>query len=417
MSDGNECASCGVETCSAPTQKPGENNEAFLDRQAIASRMCKIKHKIMVLSGKGGVGKSTVSVNLAVSLALAGKRVGLLDIDIHGPNVPQMLGIESGGLVGNDNALLPFEARENLYVMSVALLMRQRDEAIIWRGPRKYALIKQFIRDVEWGELDYLIVDCPPGTGDEPLSIVELVGDADGGIVVTTPQDVAVLDVRRSIRFCQTMKLPVLGVVENMSGFVCPECSAHVDIFGSGGGKALAEELEVDFLGAIPIDPRIVRSGDEGEPVVLADPHGESAKAFGRVVRRLLEDDLAKNEVAAVTGNGTMTIAVPVAGGLLCQHFGHCEQFALYEVDTDAKTVIRKTMRTPPVHEPGVLPKWLHDEGADLVISGGMGSRAQSLFQQAQVTVVTGAPAGDPEKVVLDYLESRLETGDNICDH
>jgi MinD superfamily P-loop ATPase/predicted Fe-Mo cluster-binding NifX family protein len=352
-----------------------------------------------------------------VSLALAGKKVGLMDIDIHGPNVPKMLSFEDARIEGAATGLLPVRAAENLDVMSVALLMRQRDEAVIWRGPRKYALIKQFVRDVDWGDLDYLIVDCPPGTGDEPLSIAEIVEGADGGIVVTTPQDVSVLDVRRSIRFCQALDLPVLGVIENMSGFVCPGCGETVDIFGSGGGEAMAADLGVPFLGRIPVDPHVARSGDTGEPVVRAAPHGETATAFGRVVRRLVDEDLPQSDPRAPEGDGRMTIAVPVAGGVLCGHFGHCERFALYDVDRGSRSILRTRMETPPPHEPGVLPRWLHEQGADLVIAGGMGARAQSLFEQNHVTVVTGAPSGDPEAVVLDYLGGRLETGENLCDH
>jgi Mrp family chromosome partitioning ATPase/predicted Fe-Mo cluster-binding NifX family protein len=393
-----------------------ERSEDARDREAIASRMNRIGHKLVVLSGKGGVGKSTVAVNLAVSLAMAGKQVGLLDVDIHGPNIPKMLDIEDEQITGTGESILPVLATKGLYVMSIGLLMQNRDDAVIWRGPMKYGVIKQFLRDVEWGKLDYLIVDCPPGTGDEPLSVVQLIENADGAIIVTTPQAVSVLDVRRSIRFSRTLGLPVVGVIENMSGFVCPHCEQRVDIFGTGGGRTMAEQMDIPLLGTIPIDPTVVASGDAGRPIVETDAHGETAKAFGRVVRKLLSTDLDSRKVAEPP-SGRTTIAIPVAGDKLCLHFGHCEQFALYEVDSESRSIVNEKRLTPPPHEPGVLPRWLHGQGAHLIISGGMGARAQSLFNEHGVAVVTGAAPEDPKKVVEDYLQGALVTGENICDH
>ncbi|RLB55004.1 MAG: ATP-binding protein, partial [Deltaproteobacteria bacterium] len=210
----NKCSTCSDSSCSAHNQKAGESDRDFQDRQAIASRMCQIGKKLVVLSGKGGVGKSTVAVNLAAALALAGKKVGLLDIDIHGPSVPKLLHLEGARVEGTENSIFPVKVGENLHVMSIGLLLPQKDEAVIWRGPMKYGAIMQFLRDVEWGELDYLLIDSPPGTGDEPLSVIQLLENPDGAIIVTTPQQVSVQDVRRSIRFCQTLNLPVFGVLE-----------------------------------------------------------------------------------------------------------------------------------------------------------------------------------------------------------
>ncbi|MEN6537762.1 MAG: Mrp/NBP35 family ATP-binding protein, partial [Bryobacteraceae bacterium] len=192
----------------------------------------RIKHKIVVLSGKGGVGKSTVAVNLAVSLGLAGNKVGILDVDIHGPSVPKMLHLEDHRLESNGQKLIPAEVG-NIKAISIGFLLQGADDAVIWRGPRKAGLIKQFVEEVNWGDLYYLIVDCPPGTGDEPLSVIQALGNTDGAVVVTTPQDVALVDVRKSISFCQQLGLPVLGVIENMSGFVCPHCGEVADIFKS----------------------------------------------------------------------------------------------------------------------------------------------------------------------------------------
>jgi ATP-binding protein involved in chromosome partitioning len=229
-----------------------------------------VKKKYVVMSGKGGVGKSTVSVNLAVSLALQGKKVGLLDVDIHGPSIPTMLGLAGTKLTGSEESIDPvlIDGIPNLKVMSVGFLLESEDAPVIWRGPMKNSIIKQFLKDVTWGKLDYLIIDCPPGTGDEPLSVVQLLGKADGTIIVTTPQDVASVDVSKSIKFAEQVKIPVTGIVENMSGFVCPHCNEVSYIFKEGGGKKLAEEYKVPFLGAIPIDPALGEAGDSGKPYV-----------------------------------------------------------------------------------------------------------------------------------------------------
>jgi ATP-binding protein involved in chromosome partitioning len=416
------CKTCNDSQCSTRDQRPGEGDEDFLDRLALSSRMCRIKHKIMVLSGKGGVGKSTVAVNLATALALAGKRVGILDVDIHGPSVPKLLHMEGTPITGSDHSFLPVKVAcgpGSLSVMSIAFLLRERDEAVIWRGPRKFGVIKQFIKDVEWGELDYLVVDSPPGTGDEPLAVAQLIEKADGAVVVTTPQEVAVQDVRRCIVFCRQVELPVLGVVENMSGFVCPGCGQMTSIFGQDGGRAMAEEMGVPYLGAIPIEPEVVVSGDSGTPMVQARPHSETAKAFGRIVRTLLEPEFraAAEARASTPSAGPVKIAVPVTSGALSSHFGHCEQFVLFDVGQDGKLTGKPLVLTPPPHEPGTFPKWLHEQGATVIIAGGMGSRAQSLFAQNGIQVTVGVAGGAPETLVRDYLDGRLVAGSNICDH
>lgn len=259
------------------------------EQEQINQNLNRIKHQIIVLSGKGGVGKSTVAVNLAVSLSVAGKTVGLLDIDIHGPSIPKILNLEGQSLQAVGTTILPVETAGNLKVMSIGFMLRDNDDAVIWRGPLKYQMIKQFLKDVQWGELDYLIIDSPPGTGDEPLSIVQLLGNADGAIIVTTPQEVALNDVRKSITFCRNLNLPVLGVLENMSGFVCPQCGRRTDIFKSGGGEQMAKQMNVPFLGRIPIDPRIVDACDSGRPYMRHFADSETAKAFEQAMLPLLE--------------------------------------------------------------------------------------------------------------------------------
>jgi len=280
-----ECHSRPKEAKHKPNAQEPDHDE---EQRELHSRMGLIKHKIVVLSGKGGVGKSTVAVNLAVSLMLAGKRVGLLDVDIHGPSVPKMLGLEGMPMHAEAGKMIPIELG-GLRVMSIGFLLRSQDDAVIWRGPMKMGVIKQFLKDVLWGELDYLIVDAPPGTGDEPLSVCQLIGNADGAVVVTTPQEVALDAVRKSITFCRQLKMPVLGVVENMSGFACPHCGTVTNLFASGGGERMANEMGVRFLGRLPLDPAIGNACDEGKPYISAFSDSDAAKALVNVFRPILE--------------------------------------------------------------------------------------------------------------------------------
>jgi len=230
---------------------------------AVDSSLKKIKHKYIVLSGKGGVGKTSTSVNLAMALAKKGFMVGIMDVDLHGPDVPRMLGLTGMLDLNKNNKLNPMRYSENLKVVSIESLIASKDDAIIWRGPLKYSAIRQFIGEVEWGPLDFLIIDSPPGTGDEPLTIAQTIRDAKA-IIVTTPQEVSLADVRKSISFCRTVKMDILGLIENMSGFTCPHCNELVDLFGSGGGKKTADASGIEFLGKIPFDPNIVTCGDSG---------------------------------------------------------------------------------------------------------------------------------------------------------
>jgi Mrp family chromosome partitioning ATPase len=258
-------------------------------KKAIDERMSRIRHKILVLSGKGGVGKSTVAVNIAASLALNGKRVGLMDIDIHGPSVSSLVHVKQVVGPSPDGGIQPLEAMEGLKVMSIGYMMQNREAAIIWRGPMKHGMIGQFLGEVEWGDLDILVVDSPPGTGDEPLSVAQMIENLDGAVIVTTPQAVAIDDVRRSISFCRKLNLHVIGVVENMSGFVCPHCGKESDIFKRGGGAVMAEQMKVPFLGEIPIDPAIVSASDDGVPFIQQFPESRTARSFRGVIQPIVE--------------------------------------------------------------------------------------------------------------------------------
>jgi ATP-binding protein involved in chromosome partitioning len=335
--------------------------------------------------------------------------------------------------------------------MSIAFLLQGRGDPVIWRGPMKHGAIGQLLGDVEWGELDYLVIDAPPGTGDEPLSVCQLVPDADGAVVVTTPQDLSVADVRRSIGFCRQLGMKVLGVIENMSGFVCPKCGERVDVFKTGGGGRLAMETHVPFLGAIPLDPAVAGASDEGKPFVklLAGLPGGSAAAdaFSGIVEALLQTDtgsggtfdrLSATVLSTPKGGGNLPVAgettrkgkdenvpvrtgaarrfaIPMAQGRLSLHFGHCESFAI--IDADDGRIVGREDAAAPDHVPGLLPRWLAERGVNVIIAGGMGMRAQDLFAGHGIEVAIGAPRGEPEELVMSHIAGTLVTGENICDH
>lgn len=262
------------------------NPKAALDA-AVQVSLQKIKYKFIIMSGKGGVGKSSSAVNLAIALSNMGARVGLLDVDLHGPDIPRMLGL-SGLLEMNEKEqLLPKQYSQHLSAVSVESLTQGKDDAIIWRGPVKYSVIQQFIGQVAWGELDFLLIDAPPGTGDEPLTIAQTIKDAQA-VIVTTPQEVSLADVRKSINFCNVVKMPVFGLIENMSGLACPHCNCHIDLFGKGGGERTAKQMDVAFLGAIPFDPEMVACGDAG--VAFQSKHADSpvTKAYRAVAEKMM---------------------------------------------------------------------------------------------------------------------------------
>jgi len=275
------------------TQKEKEEQQLQQEKR-LKENLSKIKSKLVVMSGKGGVGKTTVSVNLAYGLAIKGYKTGILDIDIHGPNIAKMLGIEDVKLMNSDLGIEPASVLPNLKAISLALIGYSPDQPVIWRGPLKMIAIKQLLSDVNWGELDYLIIDSPPGTGDEPLSICQLIPDMDGAIVVTTPQDVAILDSRKSVLFAEQLKVPVTGIIENMSGFTCPHCGKEVDLFGIGGGEKAARDLKVPFLGRIPLEPLMIKSGDSGKPFIHFNKDRNTAKILDEITEKILKKEIVK---------------------------------------------------------------------------------------------------------------------------
>ena len=309
--------SCGSSCSSGSSCGTQEAQQAAMAQQenAITRSLGKIKNKILVMSGKGGVGKSTVSVNLALALANRGHKVGLMDVDLHGPDVVRMLNMK-GTITpptGKNDLVPPLSYNDNLKVVSLEYLMKDRDEAIIWRGPLKIQAIRQFVSDMDWGELDYLVIDAPPGTGDEPLSVAQTIPNVKA-VVVTTPQKVALADVRKSINFCKAVRVEITGVVENMSGFVCPNCNETVEIFKSGGGEEVAREFELPFLGRIPMDPKVVMAGDDGQPYLCGEGESPAITAFSQVV------DAVEKRLPPVAAPVTLNMAG--SGGCGCTSGG-----------------------------------------------------------------------------------------------
>lgn len=295
MSEETQCCSeqsCG--SCSTSSSCSADIQRKHAEEQSL-KKLSRIRSRIAVMSGKGGVGKSTVAVNLATSLASLGNKVGIFDGDVHGPNIPKMLGVDHVAPNVSADGLAPVIGPAGIKVVSMGFLVQDADTPIAWRGPMKHSLFQQFIADVDWGDLDYLIIDLPPGTGDEPLSIAQLLGQPLWTVIVTTPQDVALLDSRKSVVFARTLQMNILGIVENMSGMSCPHCGEKIDLFKTGGGQRAAIELQAPFLGAIPIDPKIVLGGDAGTPLIEDNPEGRSAKAFLEIAKRINETITSSN--------------------------------------------------------------------------------------------------------------------------
>jgi ATP-binding protein involved in chromosome partitioning len=408
----------------------GAQPEPDVEEQRLNEHLQHIKHRLLVMSGKGGVGKTSIAVYLALGLAQRGHRVGLLDVDLHGPDVPRMLGIEGMLEFDPENLLIPHPYSDHLKVISIEGLLHDRDEAVIWRGPLKHSFIRQAISQVNWGELDFLVIDSPPGTGDEPLSVAQTIHGAQA-VIVTTPQEVSLADVRKAINFCRKVNMPILGLVENMSGLICPRCGEEIPLFSKGGGAKTATSMNVPLLASLPFDLKVVQGGDSGRPQVGSAEASPFLAALGGLLDNVEKSLQAQGAPLAAATQGinpaevkpavmksdknTFKVAVPLANGVLCNHFGHCETFAVLPVKDGQ--IGAAELLTPPPHEPGVLPRWLGDLGVDLIIAGGMGQRAINLFAEQGIRVITGAPNQDPVALVQSYLAGVLSTGPNVCDH
>jgi ATP-binding protein involved in chromosome partitioning len=277
-------------SCLTSDDTVDQNKQRYEEEQRLRLKLNRIKHKIAIISGEGGVGKSTVTANLAMAFAMNGHegKVGILDADIHGPCIPKMLGLKGQTLIGgSDGTLFPVVGKKGIKIVSMDFLLPNDEALVIWRGPLKMRVIQQFLSDVTWGELDYLFIDLPPGTGDEPLSVAQLIADMDGVVIVTMPSEVSEDVVKKAVSFARQIGVPIIGIVENMSGFVCPECGAKVNIFRTGGGKRIAEDLSAPYLGSIPIDPDICNDSDNGLPFIAGTKNSPATKAFTDIVKKI----------------------------------------------------------------------------------------------------------------------------------
>ncbi len=392
----------------------------------IKERLKHIKNKILVMSGKGGVGKSSIAAYLSVALAKKGYRVGLMDVDLHGPSIPHILGLKGDiGPGSMDGKARPIHYIQNMDVMSIeSLLGENKDAATIWRGPLKIGVIRQFIADIEWPDLDYMIIDSPPGTGDEPLTVAQTIPDAKA-IIVTTPQEISLADVRKSINFCRQVHMEILGLVENMSGLECPHCGKMIEIFKTRGGMFTAKKEGLRLLGTLPFEPVVVSMGDMGNVAMLDDSKLLITEAFNKIVDEIIQ--LTKIEAKTIPEHkeqvsirkklyeDSKILVIPISEGKLSSHFGHCKQFAFIEVQNGK--IAKTEMLIPPAHEPGVLPQWLSEQGVDIVIAAGMGERAQQLLEENGIEVIIGAPMDSPASLTKRYLSGTLVTGGNVCDH
>lgn len=383
----------------------GDMQQSFLQEN-----LSKMKHKIVVMSGKGGVGKSTVSVNLAYYLASQGKKVGLLDVDVHGPSVAKMTGIEGMRLKTNEQGLpVPIQVptQENLYVVTVASILESPDDPIIWRGPAKNGVIRQFLDEIFWPELDFLIVDCPPGTGDEPLSVIQTIGDVSGTVIVSTPQQVALLDVRKSLKFAGMLNLPVIGIVENMSGFVCPHCGETVDIFKTDGTLQTAKDFGTEVLGKIPLEPQVVNATDAGKPYVTLYAETAAGKAMAQIGKNVMTkiEEIANREIV---------VAIPSEDGLLNPHFGHTKYFTLYTIKQKSVAEEEEIPIIKGSHADVIA--WLKNEKkVEVIIAGGMGDEAANICRSFGIKLFRGVGVGKCSSIIQLYIENKLTDREGTC--
>jgi ATP-binding protein involved in chromosome partitioning len=403
---GADPQSCGEDPKSCQGCDPAHHKQdKDQEDRELARALKQIRHKLVVMSGKGGVGKSSVAVGLALALARRGKKVGLMDVDLHGPNVLRMLGLKDPLDLSHAQFALPPDLFDHLRVISIEVLMRNRDMAVIWRGPLKHQLIRQFISEIQWGSLDYLIVDSPPGTGDEPMSVAQTIPDAKA-VIVTTPQEISLADVRKSLNFCEKINMPVVGIVENMSGYACPHCGQDLPLFKSGGGLKTAQAAKVPFLGAVPFDPQVVEAADQGKLLEVKVDDSPFFQALKPMVEYLLET-LPATPVST-REPGVLKFALPVDDGKLSDKFGSASHFAFFTVK-DGAVGPRDLVPSPP-HEPGGLPEWLDEKGVTHVIAGSLGEKAQALLTRKGIEVIAGAPLEAPETLVEKYLQQTLTT-------
>ena len=367
----------------------------------------KIKNKIMVMSGKGGVGKSTVAVCLAIDLSGRGYKTGILDVDIHGPSVPRMLGISGFLDVSPSQLLIPKTITINLSAVSIEYLLADKDQAVIWRGPLKHSAIAQFIGQVAWGELDYLIIDSPPGTGDEPLSVAQLIPDAKG-IIVTQPQEISLADVRKCITFCRQIEMEPIGIIENMSGIICPHCGKKFYIFKSGGGERTASATGIPFLGTLSFDPAVVEATDEGRLLIyMSDekrPYNQDFKKItDNVIKRIEETKVEPVSLEEIRKSKWIKIAVPLSKEKVAALYD-ADRIVIYEV-VDGDIRYLNTVK----QEGHIMPSDIKNFQVNLIIVKDIKDKARYVLNRDRIGVVSNVPDLPPEKLIKEFLAGGLK--------
>jgi ATP-binding protein involved in chromosome partitioning len=382
-------------------------DETQTDEFQIRWALEQIRHKLLIMSGKGGVGKSSVAVTLALALARRGFAVGLIDVDLHGPDVYRMLGLGEPLDLLHGRYNLPADIFHNLKIVSIEAMMQDRDAAVIWRGAIKHKIIRKFITEIEWGPLDFLIIDNPPGTGDEPLTVAKTIPEA-RAVIVTTPQEISLADVRKSINFCHLVDLQILGVVENMGYLICPDCGKSIPLFKPASGGQSVQSLGLPLIGSLPFDPQIVEAADTGRLTDVDTSKSPFFQALDQVVAAILDavgqSEPQKNLPAQEPG--VSKFAIPFQDGKISQQFGQSRLFALITVKDHQITA--QVEASPPDFKPGILPAWLDHQGITHIIAASLGEKAQKFFQRKGLVVITGAPDLSPETLVQQYLDGKL---------
>ena len=385
--------SCG--TCSDDCAERKEQQTDFSEKPHELSR---IKKVIGVMSGKGGVGKSLVTSMLAVMMNRRGYHTAIIDADITGPSIPKAFGITEKA-TGSDLGLFPVKSKTGIEVMSINLLLENETDPVVWRGPIIAGTVKQFWTDVIWSNVDFMFLDMPPGTGDVPLTVFQSIA-VDGIIIVTSPQELVSMIVSKAVKMAKMMKIPIIGVVENMSYFKCPDCGKEYKVFGDSHMEEIAQEHNIEILGRLPMDPKIAAACDRGM-IELFDGNWLDD------IANILEKDGGDVEMKT-----KIKIAVASENGMVTEHFGHCEGFSIFEAE-DNKIVKSESIPNPG-HRPGFLPNFLNDLGVNVIISGGMGGGAIEIFNEKGIEVITGAQ-GSAEAAANSYLQGALKSTGSVC--